>query len=228
MLGETKVWLDGTESREQFLCLVILDGRRDDDIPLWLPLTTHHRQTGDYLPVNGGDERVLVIQLKRVNDTEDFLRVTAGAGGVVDDCADDLLGIDEEDGSDGQGHALAVDVGRVLVVDHVVQVGHLARLVGDDGEREVRLGDLVDVLDPFLVRVERVGVMNGVLVVTLVRLGFSGTAFIPPRSFMYLSLQQCHPCTFCPSSGVFLLALPHSPSSASFPEHSRVTPELAL
>ena len=171
MLGETKVWLDGTESREQFLCLVILDGRRDDDIPLWLPLTTHHRQTGDYLSVNGGDERVLVIQLKRVNDTEDFLRVTAGAGGVVDDCADDLLGIDEEDGSDGQGHALAVDVGGILVVDHVVQVGHLARLVGDDGEREVRLGDLVDVLDPFLVRVEGVGTQPNELDTSLVELG---------------------------------------------------------
>jgi len=171
LLGETKVWLDGTESREQFLCLVILDGRRDDDIPFWLPLTTHHRQTGDYLPVNGGDERVLVVQLKRVNDTEDFLRVTAGAGGVVDDCADDLLGIDEEDGSDGQGHALAVDVGGILVVDHVVQVGHLARLVGDDGEREVRLGDLVDVLDPFLVRVEGVGTQPNELDTSLVELG---------------------------------------------------------
>jgi hypothetical protein len=32
--------------------------------------------------------------------------------------------------------------------------------------------------------------MNGVLVVTLVRLGLTGTAFIPPRIFMYLSLQQ--------------------------------------
>ena len=34
------------------------------------------------------------------------------------------------------------------------------------------------------------GVMNVVLVVTLVRLGFSGTALKPPRIFMYLSLQQ--------------------------------------
>ena len=32
--------------------------------------------------------------------------------------------------------------------------------------------------------------MNGVLVSTLVRLGFSGTALKPPRIFMYLSLQQ--------------------------------------
>ena len=33
-------------------------------------------------------------------------------------------------------------------------------------------------------------VMNAVLVVTLVRLGFSGTALKPLRIFMYLSLQQ--------------------------------------
>jgi hypothetical protein len=32
--------------------------------------------------------------------------------------------------------------------------------------------------------------MNGVLVSTVVRLGFSGTALKPPRIFMYLSLQQ--------------------------------------
>ena len=77
---------------------------------------------------------MLVGQLKRVNDTEDFLGVAASGGGVVDDCADDLLGINEEDGSDSQGHALAVDVGGVLVVDHVVQVGDFAGLVGNDGE----------------------------------------------------------------------------------------------
>src|ERR1700735_5374546 len=32
--------------------------------------------------------------------------------------------------------ALLVDVGGVLVVEHVVQVGHLALLVGDDGEAD--------------------------------------------------------------------------------------------
>ena len=32
--------------------------------------------------------------------------------------------------------------------------------------------------------------MNGVLVSTLIRLGFSGTALKPPIIFMYLSLQQ--------------------------------------
>jgi len=40
------------------------------------------------------------------------------------------------------------------------------------------------------IRINGVSVMNGVLVSTLVRLGFSGTALKPPIIFMYLSLQQ--------------------------------------
>jgi hypothetical protein len=109
--------------------------------------------------------------LKRVNDTEDFLRVTTSTGGVIDDCADDLLGIDEEDGSDSQSHALAVDVGGVLVIDHVVQVGYFAGLVGNDGEGETGLGDFVDILDPFLVRVESVGTQADELDIALGELG---------------------------------------------------------
>jgi hypothetical protein len=171
LLGESKIWLDGAESREQFLGLVILDRGVDDDILFWLPINTYPKRIRDYLPVNGGDEGVFVSQLKRVNDTEDFLRVTTGTGGVIDDCADDLLGIDEEDGSDSQGHALAVDVGGVLVIDHVVQVGYLAGLVGNDGEGETRLGHFVDILDPFLVRVESVGTQADELDIALGELG---------------------------------------------------------
>ena len=106
---------------------------------------------------------MFVGQLERVNDTEDFLGITTSTGGVVDDCADDLLGIDEEDGSDGQCHSLAVNIGGILVVDHVVQVSDLSGFVGDDGERKVGFGDIVDVLDPFLVRVEGVGTQTNEL-----------------------------------------------------------------
>ena len=106
---------------------------------------------------------MFVGKLKQVNDTEDLLRVTARAGGVVNNRADDLLEIDEKDGSDGQCHALAVDVDGVLIVDHVVQVSDLSGFVGDDGERKVGFGDIVDVLDPFLVRVEGVGTQTNEL-----------------------------------------------------------------
>lgn len=40
---------------------------------------------------------------------------------------------------------------------HVVQVGNLALLVGNDGESDLGAGDLVNVLDPSLVAAERVG-----------------------------------------------------------------------
>lgn len=56
-----------------------------------------------------------------------------------------------------QIHTLGVDIGGVLVVDHVVQVGDLALGIGDDGELEVGAGDLVDVLDPGVVGLGAVG-----------------------------------------------------------------------
>jgi hypothetical protein len=44
-----------------------------------------------------------------------------------------------------------------LVVDHVVQVGDLALGVGDDGELQLGAGDLIDILDPAVVRLNVVG-----------------------------------------------------------------------
>jgi len=48
---------------------------------------------------------------------------------------------------------------EILLVDHVVQEGYLAVVVGDDGELEAGVCDLVDVLDPALVRSEVVGAL---------------------------------------------------------------------
>lgn len=73
--------------------------------------------TGD--PVDGGGDLVLVAGLEGVNDAEDLGGVAAGRGGVREDGADGLLGVDDEDGADGEGDALLVDVGGVLVVDPV-------------------------------------------------------------------------------------------------------------
>jgi len=60
---------------------------------------------------------VLVAGLQGVDNSEDFSSVAAGAGGVGEDGADGLLWVDDENGADGEGNALGVDVGRVLVVD---------------------------------------------------------------------------------------------------------------
>jgi len=43
------------------------------------------------------------------------------------------------------------------VIQHIIQVRHLALLVADDGKGEVRAGDLVDVVDPAGVRVDGIG-----------------------------------------------------------------------
>ena len=57
-------------------------------------------------------------------------------------------------------HTLLVDVGGVLVVDHVVEVGDLALRVRDDRELEVGAGDFVNVLDPAVVRFHVVGALD--------------------------------------------------------------------
>lgn len=50
-----------------------------------------------------------------------------------------------------------------MVVKHVVKVGDLAVFVGDDGESEVGVVDLVDVLDPLVVRINIVGTQSNEL-----------------------------------------------------------------
>ena len=60
---------------------------------------------------------MLVTSLQTVEDTEDFGSVAASAGRVAEDKTNGLLGVDDEDGADGEGNALAVHVGSVLVVD---------------------------------------------------------------------------------------------------------------
>jgi hypothetical protein len=76
-----------------------------------------HVVTGD--PVDRGGDAVLVTGLQAVDDAQNFGGVAAGRGRVGEDGADGLLGVDDEDAADGEGDALAVDVGGVLVVDPV-------------------------------------------------------------------------------------------------------------
>jgi len=66
-----------------------------------------------------------------VDDPQDLVKVAAGGSRVRNSQTDDLLGIDDEHRSDGEGNTLGVDVAGVLVVQHVVQGGDLTFLVGD-------------------------------------------------------------------------------------------------
>lgn len=101
--GEPKVRLHDPELGEQLLGLLVVDAGVDDDVV-----------AGD--PVDGGGDAVLVARLEGVDDAEDLGGVAAGGGGVRKDGADLLGGVDDEDGADGEGNALGVDVRGVLVV----------------------------------------------------------------------------------------------------------------
>jgi hypothetical protein len=101
--GEPQVRLDDAEVGEQLLGLLILDRGVDNDV------VTRN-------PVDWSGDLVLVAGLQRVDDAQDLGAVAAGGGWVGQDGADGLLGVDEEDGADGEGDALLIDVGGILVV----------------------------------------------------------------------------------------------------------------
>lgn len=108
-------------------------------------------------PVDGTSDPVFVGDLKSINDAEDFGGITFSGGGVGHNQTDLLGWIDYEDRADGQNHALGVDVGSVLIVNHVVQVGDLAVRIGNNGELEAGASDLINVLDPAVVGLDIVG-----------------------------------------------------------------------
>lgn len=56
---------------------------------------------------------------------------------------------------------LLVDIGGVLVINHIIQVRNFAIGISDDGELQVRSGNLVDVLDPVIVGFKGVGALRG-------------------------------------------------------------------
>jgi len=122
-------------------------------------------------PVDGGGDTVLVASLERVDNTENLSGVAASRCGVREDKADGLLRVNDEDGADGERNALGIDVGGILVVQHVVEVSDLAVLVADDGEAQLAAGNLIDVLDPAFVGLDRVGGQTDELDAPLCKLG---------------------------------------------------------
>lgn len=60
---------------------------------------------------------VLVTGLQRVENPQDLVGIAASRRGVGQDETNGLLGVNDEDGTDGERNALGVDVGSVLVVD---------------------------------------------------------------------------------------------------------------
>ena len=102
-----------------------------------------------------GGDGVFGGELKGLDAAADLVGVAADGGGVVEDELELLLRVDDEDGADGEGKALVVEVGGVV---HVVLDGDGAIGVANDGKVD---GDLVfavsdDVPKPGVVRIHRV------------------------------------------------------------------------
>jgi hypothetical protein len=124
-----------------------------------------------HCPVHWRSDPVFVASLKGVEHTKDLGCIPSSRGRVREDQANGFLGINDEYRPDGEGNALGVDIGGVLVVNHVVRERDLPLLVADDGKCEFAAGELFDVLDPSFVRVDRVGGQTNELCAALGELG---------------------------------------------------------
>ena len=131
---------------------------------LLLGIFRRHRRRHNHIltnvPVDGSGHALPVCRLERVNDAQDLRRVAARRGRVQHGETDLLLGVDDEDGADGERDALLGDVVQVTLVDHVVKEGNLAVGIRNDGELDVGVGDFVDVIDPLVVGAEVVGTLH--------------------------------------------------------------------
>ena len=63
---------------------------------------------------------MLVPQLQGVDDTEDLIKVASGLGRVGKGKTDDFLWINDENGANGEGDALCIDIGGIYGIKHVV------------------------------------------------------------------------------------------------------------
>lgn len=111
------------------------------------------------LPVDRSSDALLVAGLQGVNDAQYLSGVATGRGGVHHGQTDLLARVDDENGADGEGNTLLVNVVQVLLVDHVIQESDLAVSISDDGELQVGRGHFVDVLDPFAVGADIIGAL---------------------------------------------------------------------
>lgn len=125
--------------REELLDIVTLNRWVNDDLVT-------------LLPVDWSSDSVLVTDLQRVDYTQNLLEVTSSGSWVLDLQSDDLLWVNDKDGSHCEWNSLCVDVGWVQGVQHVIFRGDFSVLVTDDWEGYLVLGNFQDVLDPFVVR----------------------------------------------------------------------------
>ena len=143
-IRESQVWSDLPNLLELLPGVLRLQRRRYNDIL-------------SNLPVNRSCHALLVASLQAVDNSQDLGCVAARRRWVHHSKADLLGWVDNEDTADCECDALLIDVRQVLLVDHVVKKRHLAVCIGDDRELQVRLRDVVNVLNPLAMAVEIIG-----------------------------------------------------------------------
>ena len=117
---------------------------------------------------------MLVPSLKRVDNAQYLCRVAASRSRIGQDGADRLLRVNNEHAPDGESNALGVDVGNILMVKptilsahisetlschlsiHVVGICNFPLLVTNDGKSQLATSNLIDVLDPPAMALNRV------------------------------------------------------------------------
>lgn len=108
-------------------------------------------------PVNRRGNSVLVPSLQRIHHTQHFSRIPPRRSRIGKNKTNGLLRINDENAPDGKGNPLGVDVGRILMIQHVICIRNFALLVADDGERQFAPGNLVNILNPAAMRLDRIG-----------------------------------------------------------------------
>ena len=91
-------------------------------------------------PVDGSSNFVFITQLNRIDCSDDLVKVPSSYSGIVQ-FEPDLFGwINDIDTADSEGKSsFSIDVGGILVIKHVVEVGNAAVTVGDDRVLDVSL-----------------------------------------------------------------------------------------
>lgn len=169
LLGQgcsSEIWLDDLEVGEERLGLIILHAGVHDNIIAYCTILSlrnskKDRKKGKFKltrhPVDGRGNSVLVPSLQRVDHTQHFGRIPPCRSRIGKNQTDGLLRINDENAPDGKGNPLRVDIGRILIIQHVICIRNLTRLVGNDRECQFASRNLVNVLDPAAMSLDRVG-----------------------------------------------------------------------
>lgn len=142
---------------------------------------------------------MLIPRLQAIHHPQHLGRISASARRIAHDQPNRLFGIDDEDAADRKGNALLIDIGGILVVEHIIKIGYLAGFVADDGEAEGRAGNFVNVLDPATMALNGVGGEADELDAALGEFGFEfgkGTEFCVRKLLTFVvfapSASRCH------------------------------------